>query len=135
MKEDAFLTKSRAEWLRRFSAGGGLFILIFACVVLIAWAAEVEQQIARILPDSVAMNPVTSVVFILLGASLWLRTTVHKFRGAWNGRLPSLLGGIVALIGLMKLAQCLGGWNFHVDRLLFASRLAAHHGLPASEMA
>src|ERR1051326_2762095 len=81
------------------------------------------------------MNPVTAVVFVLLGVALWLKTTKENSTSQLARNAPYALAAIMALVGAIKLFQCCSAWSFHVDRLLFASRLAATNGEPANAMA
>src|SRR5258706_10234321 len=105
VKERAFFTARKAEWLIGFSAGAGIFIAITAILVLIGWVVGVEG-VVRILPGMVAMNPVTAVAFILLGVALWQRSSRSSAQPALKRNLPYVLAGIVALAGVIKLLQC-----------------------------
>ncbi|MEX0652810.1 MAG: CHASE3 domain-containing protein [Phycisphaeraceae bacterium] len=91
-----------------------------AVAVLIGWQFDVEW-LKRMLPSLVAMNPATTVAFLLAGASLWLLTGLEPTPRA--RRIAIALAGAVALLGLLKLLAYLGGWDIVIDRLLYASRL------------
>jgi len=89
-------------------------------LVLFGWALDVEP-LKRVFPKLVAMNPLTALAFILLGLSLRLSREEHAGRKA---RLVArLCAGLVALAGLLKLAEILFGWPVGIDQLLFASKL------------
>jgi signal transduction histidine kinase len=134
VKPRGLFIKNQAELLQRISRAGGVFVVGWSVVALIGWLLSIDILI-RILPNAVAINPITAVAFLCLGVALWERSGNAPQRSGWRGRLPWVLAAIVALIGAMKLMQCSTGWNFHIDRLLFASRLGASGMLPASEMA
>ena len=46
------------------------FVVVVSCLVFIGWAVGI-RPLVRILPSAVAMHPVTAVVFICAGISLW----------------------------------------------------------------
>ena len=81
------------------------------------------------------MNPITAVAFVCLGFALWERTFPNDRSRNWKRTLAYVLAAIVALIGAMKLLQCLTGWTFQIDRLLFPSRLGATDAQSACQMA
>ncbi|HVV70223.1 MAG TPA: hypothetical protein VHI52_01785, partial [Verrucomicrobiae bacterium] len=110
---------------------GGLVILLAGLSVL-GWAAGAPILI-RLLPSVVVMNPLTAVMMILAGVTMWLR--VHRAGSARARRLAFLLAGIVAVIGALKLADYAIGFPFHVDQLLFQSRLPLYARFRGSEMA
>jgi PAS domain S-box-containing protein len=102
-------------------------VLLIPGVVLLGWALHVET-LKRILPGLVAMNPVSAVCFLLLGASLWLAgpepgTQKRRQRGR-------ACAAAVLLISLLVLARYLFGWNVAVDRLLFRASLADNKMAP-----
>jgi signal transduction histidine kinase len=134
VKQRVFFTKEKAQWLTSFSAGAGFFIAVNALLILFAWIFGAESVI-RILPGMVVMNPVTAVVFTCLGVALWLKTAKENSRSKLAKNAPYALAAIVALVSAIKLFQCGSGWFFHIDRLLFASRLATTNGEPANAMA
>jgi signal transduction histidine kinase len=132
VKDRVFFTEP--EWLCRFSRASGAFVAASALLVLLGWLFGVEWLI-RILPNDVTMNPMTALGFICLGLALWQKTGKHQAVTNLKRWLPYVLAGSAAIIGAMKLAQCLSGWSFHIDRLLFVSRLASANGASANEMA
>ena len=108
------------------SLAAGAFSAAVGCLVLAGWTLEVEV-LKRIVPGLVAMNPITAVAFVLTGAALLLSGGDREGgRAAARG-----LALVVALVGLLKLAELYLGWNVGVDRLLFPEKLGAvGDGLP-----
>ncbi len=91
-------------------------------LVLLGWQLD-DPALKSVFPGLVAMNPATALCFILSGLSLRLQLL---------GRprvLSRLVGQVcaiaVALVGCLKLAAILTGWDFGVDQILFHSKLAA----------
>ena len=99
----------------------GAFAVIVGCLVIAGWVFDVEV-LKRIVPGLVAMNPVTALAFVLSGVSLTL--LLGEDRGP-NRVVARGLALVVALVGLLKLAEILFGWEIGVDRLLFPERLGA----------
>src|SRR5882672_12603345 len=73
-REAAFMTGSASaganKQLRFVSTFSALFAVMVASLVLVGWTLQVES-LKRVLPDLVAMNPLTALCFILAGVSLW----------------------------------------------------------------
>ncbi|MDA8339828.1 MAG: PAS domain S-box protein [Nitrospiraceae bacterium] len=106
-------------------------VVFVSLLVLTGWAFNIEF-LKRIIPDAVAMNPMTAVAFILSSAGLWLfRADVSDTpRLAKIRRTAFLCAATVALIGLVRLLGYVAGWDVGMDRLLFASKLAMAGGEP-----
>jgi PAS domain-containing protein len=116
--------------LGAFSTLAGCVAVLIGSLVLVGWTLDIGP-LKRILPNLVAMNPVTAVCFILAGVSLCLLRPGGAAR--WRRRLGSGLASAVCLIGLVKLAQVAFGWEAGIDGLLFPRGLeaeAATIGLP-----
>ncbi len=114
---------SLKSWSQVLTVG----VLLIPGVVLLGWALGVET-LKRILPGLVAMNPVSAVCFLLLGASLWLagpEPGLEKRR-----RMGHACAFVVLLISLLVLARYLFGWDVAVDRLLFRNSLADNKMAP-----
>jgi signal transduction histidine kinase len=134
VKERVFLTARKAEGLSRLSAAAGLFVAFMALWVLIGWLAG-AKGLVRVMPDMGAMNPVTGVAFLCLGVALWQRSAPGSGNQKLKRNLPYFLAAAAALAGATKLAQSCSGWSFHMDRVLFTSRLGGLNGHPGNEMA
>ena len=116
--------------LGAFSALAGGVAVLVGSLVLVGWTLDIGV-LKRILPNLVAMNPVTAVSFVLAGVSLWLLGPERVGRGAQG--LAGGLALLVCLVGLSKLVQIAFGWEAGIDGLLFPGSLeaeAATTGLP-----
>ncbi len=113
--------------LRRIPAIASGVAVLVGCLVLVGWTFDIEL-FKRIVPGLNAMNPISAVSFILAGLSLLLlrdeRVDRRRLRAAWG------LASVVALIGLLKSAQFLIGWEFGVDQLLFREKLDLGSQIP-----
>ena len=104
-------------------------VVLVSLVVLTGWAFDIEV-LKGVIPNAVAMNPMTAVTFILASASLWLyRADVSDASHlAKIRRTAFLCAATVTLIGLVRLFGYVLGWDVDLDRLLFASKLAEAGG-------
>jgi signal transduction histidine kinase len=131
------VTARRLPALSRAASG---FVVGLGTVVLLGWILGLPPLI-RLLPIMVAMNPVTALTFVMMGVSLWRLGRQSPGPATANGtpsppdRLGLVLGGLVALVGALKLADYLFGLGFHIDHLLFPGRIAPTASYPPSEMA
>ncbi|HEY6947230.1 MAG TPA: hypothetical protein VI297_00300, partial [Gemmatimonadales bacterium] len=74
------------------------------------------------MPGLVAMNPVTAIAFMLLGAALWLlREQPASSRAHALAWVLSAAAGVTALLCLSRLYL---PWDLGPDRLLFADKVA-----------
>lgn len=93
-----------------------LVALLVAVTVLAGWSVG-SQTLIRVVPGLVAMNPLTAVCFIASAAALMLAGRDSARR--W---LPTALGSMVALVGVVRLVGYIG-WYLPIDRWLFAAQL------------
>ncbi len=96
------------------------FSVVFGLLVLIGWAFGIES-IKRVFPGMVAMNPMTSVLFVLLGVSLIGK---ESQRGARMNTLATLLGVTVVVAAALKIFELLSGMHLGIDTWLFSKDLA-----------
>jgi diguanylate cyclase (GGDEF)-like protein len=110
----------------------------FACVVsvaagvlvLIGWWRDIEQ-LKRILPGLVAMNPTTAIAFVFLGVSL--ATALSDKASPGTRRIGEVIALVVALIGALKIIALVSPIDVGIDRLMFRANLdKADRGLPNS---
>jgi len=105
-----------------FARGASVIPVLVGCFVLGGWASDIEA-LKRVLPGLVAMNPITALLFILAGATLWfLRTEEAEQRTL---RIWQVIAGIIALVGLVKLGGIVFGWDTGIDQMLFRDKLGA----------
>lgn len=105
--------------------------LIGVCV-LIGWSFQIGAFKTPI-AGTVAMNPATALAFILAGASLGLSL---QAQGRRNSRLWFILAArgcaaAVALIGLLRLAAIIFGWDVGVDQWLFPVQVSNQLLIPS----
>ncbi len=111
--------------LRSLAWGANILVLLIPCLVLAGWMFDIES-LKRVAPGLVAMNPATALAFILAGASLWLLRDKPASEPAARTRLLLIaraLAALVVLIGLLRLAAILTGWDAGVDQILFRDKL------------
>ncbi|MBX3698919.1 MAG: PAS domain S-box protein [Dokdonella sp.] len=105
----------------RFATAAAYFAIIIGSLVLIGWTLGVEW-LKRVAPGLVAMNPMTAVLFMLLGtALLWSeqgRPAPRRRQAKWMAALVVALGGI-------KLWGTIAGWSSGIDTWLFAGQLSS----------
>ena len=115
---------SGGSWLPVFCCVASGVVIAVGSVVLLGWAIGLTPLI-RPLPTTVAMNPVTAVLFVLAGACLW---RLAGCRPGGSGRERDGLGLVLALLvaaaGALRVADYLFHFNLQLEHLLFAKRVA-----------
>lgn len=117
---DSEHARKRQALAARLCGVAALSATIVGLAVLVGWAAGLEL-LKRVLPGLVAMNPMTAVLFVLAGLSLWLQRSQATSSGMQH--FARLLAGIVILVAILKLTALLTDWDAGVDSLLFAGQL------------
>src|SRR3989337_1539441 len=102
----------------------GVAVPVLSMLVLVGWLLDVDF-LKRVIPSSVAMNPMTAVCFLLVTVGLWLS---FPARDSADLRKRKLLGATACAltVGAIASIRLLGyalGWEANVDRLLFADQL------------
>jgi signal transduction histidine kinase/CheY-like chemotaxis protein len=112
------------SWIKLYSAIASATAVAVGCIVLAGWEFNVET-LKRILPHAVSMNPLTAVGVALAGASLAAWQAQEDCRPTARPRriIAQAIGGLVALLALLKLGDLLLGWNLAADRVLFRDKL------------
>ncbi len=110
---------------KSISAAASFAVVLVSLLILAGWAFNLEF-LKRVIPNAVAMNPMTAVGFILSAVSLWLcRMDVSDASPlARIQRTAFFCAVMVTLIGLVRLLGYGLGWDVGLDRLLFSSKLA-----------
>jgi signal transduction histidine kinase/DNA-binding response OmpR family regulator len=101
-------------WAPRIAATG---VALLAASVLVGWQFGIET-LKRILPQWVAMNPATALLFLLGAASLWILGEGGALR-RWKETTVRLLAGIMVAFGLIRFIGVLGGPDLHLDQQLY----------------
>ncbi len=110
----------------RAAIGAGTVAIVVGLLVLVGWALG-QENLKRIVPGLVAMNPLTAAGFILAGLSLLLGCAPPSAAGRGLARGAAVL---VTLIGLTKLGEYTFGWNLGFDRWMFRDSLDVSGLLP-----
>ena len=108
----------RAVALKWYARAASILLMLLPSVVLVGWIIG-DETLKRIHRGFVAMNPLTAVDFILAGVALWL---LHREGGGGRHAFARVLGGVIALTGLLALGSILLGQS-GVDQWLFHDRL------------
>lgn len=103
----------------------GIAVACAGLLVQIGWMLG-NAPLKSIVPGFVAMNPVTSLAFILSGAALGLKMlAAPKAR-----RLAAVAAWLVLLVGLQRLANYSLHWDFTLDRLMYPDSLGSNRMAP-----
>lgn len=104
-----------------FSRTANTLVIAIGVLTLLGYGLHL-QVLIRLLPSVVLMNPTTSLVLIFAGLALWFLR--EECASAFPRLTPSfLLGSVVVLAGVLKLADYLVGLPFHIDHLFFRAEL------------
>jgi signal transduction histidine kinase len=87
VKTKALFTAADPDWLPRFSRVASALTVILACLTLIGWVFDVPTLI-RVLPALKPMNPVSAVLFILLGLALRHLASSPEVLFLWESGSP-----------------------------------------------
>src|SRR5258708_3546646 len=90
-------------------------VALCGILVLIGWAIRAEP-IKRIISDRPPMVPNTALALVLLAFSLW--SFAPEARSGWRTVAGRAAAAIVALAGLITIAEYLFNWNLPFDHLL-----------------
>lgn len=101
---------------RTMAIAFALLAMAIGSAALLGWILNVDL-LKRVHPAVVTMKANTSVCLILISSSLLLLRNPSKPN--WKRRVAQLFAVLVALVGLLTLAQHLFGWNLRLDQLLF----------------
>ena len=118
MTESSFQKRLRSSFSLFAGWAVGLVVLI-GLLVICGWFADIES-LKRLADGQVAMNPATAVCFVFCGISL-----AAQFRqpGPSGRHFARLIGGSVALFGLLILVGNRAGLDSGLDQVLFAGKL------------
>ncbi|HEX9283129.1 MAG TPA: hypothetical protein VF882_05020, partial [Gemmatimonadales bacterium] len=107
----------------------GSAVIVVGLGALAGWQLDVAW-LKSVAPGQATMNPVTALALVLLGIALYLSPgDAPSPPSAWAAR--ACAAGAL-LLGLVRLAGYLFGFDPGVDGLLFAERVATAAGPPSS---
>ena len=120
----------RGAALRLGSRVASVGVIAIAGLVLLGWQLE-APTLKSVLPNRVAMNPLTALAFVLSGVSLWLQAPA--FPDLPQGRMRRVAqagAGLAALVGAVTLLGYLVGENLGLDQVLFRGELGTNRIAP-----
>ncbi len=97
-----------------------ILVMITGFTVLVGWQFQLDF-LKRPLPHSVAMNPLSALLFIFTGFSFFLLNKNVKNKQA--RRKGSLLAYIIIMAAFLKLSDIIFGTHIQPDQLLFSHKL------------
>ena len=110
--------RTRLHWI---SIWASALICAISLLVLAGWCSG-ELTLTSVLPDMIPMNPAVALSFLILAIALGFLAFHLETTPAQNWEITAV-GGIVALVAMLRLAAYLGAVNLHVDSILFAREL------------
>ena len=115
------------------SKGANIAVIVMGALVLAGWAFGL-RPLLHVFPTLVAMNPTTALGLVLAGSCFWVLN--HPGRPHWKPphALTRALAAGIALLGFLRLLDCVAGLDLRIDQLLFAGKLSDSK-YPPSEMA
>jgi signal transduction histidine kinase len=91
------------------------FVVLAGALVLVGWALDL-QVLKSLSSTWSSMKANEALSFVLAGVALALLRAPAGGRAQYAGRI---LAGIVALVGLLTIAEYAFGWDLRIDELLF----------------
>lgn len=125
-----------AHSLECLSRASGLVVAAVGAAVMLGWIADIPELKSG-LPGAVAMKVNTALSFVLIGAALWLlRSGSGGIRnGGWATTAGRLTAGVVALVGLLTLAEYAADIDLGIDQAIIpeppGALLTVHLGRPS----
>ena len=110
--------RTRLNWISIWSSA---LICAISLVVLAGWCSD-ELTLTSLVPGAIPMNPAVAVCFLILAIPIAFLAFHRETTPSQNWEITAV-GGIVALVAMLRLAAYLGATNLHVDSLLFAQEL------------
>jgi len=92
-------------------------VILFSLGVLIGWSQDINE-LKRLIPDGVSMNPLTAILFFCCSIVILLNFMLRK-----QTHLANILSGVVFVVGTLKLFSYFGNYEFGIDQLLFTDEL------------
>jgi methyl-accepting chemotaxis protein len=101
---------------RSVARAAGVVVSALGALVLLGWALDVAV-LRSVVPGLATMKANTALGFLLAGAALWLQSPESPQRRVRLG--AQVCAGLVALLGVLTLAEYGSGWDLGIDQLLF----------------
>src|SRR5436309_9123030 len=115
-------TVTLAELPLLFSRWAGVFVFVTGALVLVGWTFDIPS-FQSVVQGWSKMAASSALAFVLAGFALWCGASRQggpaKTDQQWRRSALRGCGASVAIIGLFKLSEFLGGWNLGMERLWF----------------
>lgn len=111
---------------RNFSSLLYKIVILIPSLVLIGWQFNIES-LKRFLPGQIAMNPLTCVLFILGGISLFL---INEEKPPKVIKMGRYIGLAIAVIALMNMVDFTRIFETGFDQVLYKNKLAGNSIAP-----
>lgn len=121
-----------APFLKKISRYLNFAILIVVVLVFTGWVLN-NDTLKRLIPDAVAINPLTALCFLFCFIALYLQQNETKEKG--SSKIARHLALSVTIIGFSKILSIVIGAEFHLDKLFFSSQLYDQARGSTNEMA
>jgi len=106
-----------ARNLEAFTRCSGLLVIVMGTVAIGGSLLGIPL-LRSLLPGHVTMKANTAICLVLLGIAFLIVDSKQPI-SALGRRLAAVLALIVATLGIVSLGECLYGWDFGIDQLLF----------------
>ena len=106
------------HWISMWTSG---LLCAISLLVLAGWCTG-DLSLTSVLPGLIPMNPVVAISFFLLALAIGFLALHSETTTAQNWEI-TVIGGVVAIAAMLRLAAYLGAENLHIDSILFAAEL------------
>ena len=106
------------HWISIWASG---LLCAISLLVLAGWCTG-DLSLTSVLPGLIPMNPVVAISFFLLALAIGFLALHSETTTAQNWEI-TVIGGVVAIAAMLRLAAYLGAENLHIDSILFAAEL------------
>ena len=105
-----------------------IIVIAIPCLVLFGWQFNIES-FKSVLPQLISMNPLTAVLFIFCGLSLFFirESSTRKYK-----RIGKTLGLIIILIAILKLSNFIPHLDIRIDQILYSNDLKGNKMAPST---
>jgi PAS domain S-box-containing protein len=110
-----------------FTRIASFMAMAVGCLVLVGWLLSIGA-LTSVLPGFVTMKPNTALCFVLVGLALWLSRVQLGDSNSKRWRWAQLCAALVALVGLLSLAEYLLGIDLGLDGPVGRMALATAFG-------
>ncbi|TRZ57010.1 MAG: PAS domain S-box protein, partial [Rhodocyclaceae bacterium] len=125
---------SSPSFWKALAKGAGIVSIAIGVVVLIGWLVD-SAILKSIHPSLVAMKANTALGFCLSGVALCVKSHAPAPSPTVWPRIGQACAGAVALLGMLTLAEYIGGANLGIDQMLFQEAPGAVGTLAPGRMA